>query len=313
MKPSFEVRTRSVPPRSMGTDQQRADGPEKVTGRARYGVEHAPADALHAHLVLSTIARGRIVEIDTAGALAHAGVVAVVDHTNAPRLADTSNRELAVLQDAWIAHRGQIVAVVLAETSEAAREGAALVRVQHEPDEHDAELREDNATHRPETVNPGTPADTAAGDVDAGISAADITVRATYRTPHESNNPMEPHQTVARWAPDRDDGDDAGSGPLLTLHDSTQGVHAVAAAVAPVLGLDTDQVRVLAPYVGGGFGSKGEAHGHIVAAALAGASLLVVGREAGLPPAPLAVAGAALCFAVRWLAIRHGWRLPVAK
>jgi xanthine dehydrogenase YagR molybdenum-binding subunit len=258
-----EVQTQQVRARSMSTARTRADGVEKVTGQATYGVEHAPADALHGWLVLSTVARGRVTSIATQEALAHPGVVSIVDHTNAPRLEDTSNGELAILQDAWVGYRGQVVAVVLAETSEAAREGAALVRVEYDVEPHEAELREDNADYRPEVVNPSKPTDTEDGDVDAALSAADVVVRETYRTAYESNNPMEPHQVVARWA----DGDE--DGPVLTLHDSTQGVFGVASALAPMLGLATDRIRVLAPYVGGGFGSKGEAHSHEMAAALA--------------------------------------------
>src|SRR5699024_570049 len=126
---------------SMGTALERVDGYEKVTGRAPYAVEH-DAEALrsgqaplHGWLVTSTTAKGQLLEVETSQALEHPGVVAVLDHTNAPRLADTEDRELAVLQDARIGFRGQIVALVLAETLESAREGARLVEVhqQEEP------------------------------------------------------------------------------------------------------------------------------------------------------------------------------------
>ncbi|MBS4754277.1 xanthine dehydrogenase family protein molybdopterin-binding subunit [Nocardioides sp. zg-ZUI104] len=274
MSEPVEVRTTPVNQRAIGTASVRADGVEKVTGRARYAVEHAPPDALHAWLVLSRVARGRITSIDPAAALAHPGVVSVIDHTNAPRLAQTDNKELAILQDAWVGYRGQVVAVVLAETSEAAREGAALVHVDYEVAEHEAELREDNATYRPEQVNPAMPTDTAEGDVDAALSAADVRVAETYRTAYESNNPLEPHALVARWAdPAEKSAEGSAEGDadpvVLTLHDSTQGVHGVVSTLAPMLGLTPEQVRVVAPYVGGGFGSKGEAHSHEMAAALA--------------------------------------------
>ncbi|WP_166133555.1 xanthine dehydrogenase family protein molybdopterin-binding subunit [Nocardioides ochotonae] len=262
MTPPLEVSPTPVTPTQIGRDLERADGVEKVTGRAAYAVEMAPADALHAWLVTSTIARGRVTAIDHGRALAHPGVVAVLDHTNAPRLAQTDNAELAILQDAEVGYRGQIVAVVLAETSEAAREGASLVDLTYASDPHEAELREDNADHRPEAVNPELPTDTDEGDVDAALAGADVVVEETYRTAYESNNPLEPHAVVARWQED-------GDGPVLTLHDSTQGVYGVAAALAPMLGLEDRQLRVVAPYVGGGFGSKGEAHSHEMAAALA--------------------------------------------
>ncbi|MQW75872.1 molybdopterin-dependent oxidoreductase [Nocardioides sp. dk4132] len=262
MTPPIEVSPTPVTPTEIGRSLERADGVEKVTGRAAYAIEQAPRDALHAWLVTSTIARGRITAIDHGRALAHPGVVAVLDHTNAPRLQDADNAELVILQDAAIGYRGQIVALVLAETSEAAREGAALVDLTYAAEPHEAELREDTAVHRPESVNPELPTDTEQGDVDAALVAAEVVVEETYRTAYESNNPLEPHAVVATWQDD-------GEGPVLTLHDSTQGVHGVATALAPMFGLEPEQVRVTAAYVGGGFGSKGETHSHEVAAALA--------------------------------------------
>lgn len=262
-----------VEARAMGTDLRRVDGVEKVTGRAAYAVEHAAAphraaaglpegEPLHLWLVTSDVARGRVRSVDARAALSHPGVVSVLDHNSTPRLADTSNGELAVLQGPEVHFHGQVVAMVLAETSEAAREGAALVEVGYDVAPHEAELREDNATYRPEQVNPDLETDTAEGDVEAALAAAPVVVEATYRTAYEHNNPLEPHATVAWWS-ERD------GRPLLDLLDSTQGVHGVVSAVAPVLGLEPDQVRVRAPYVGGGFGSKGEAHAHVVATALA--------------------------------------------
>ena len=129
---STRTSTTPVTPRSMGTRLDRVDGPEKVTGRATYAVEsaaHDTGDPLHVWLVQSTVAKGEVERLDPAAALAHPGVVAVLDHTSAMRLADTDDGELAILQDPRVHFRGQVVALVLAETSEAAREGAALVEV----------------------------------------------------------------------------------------------------------------------------------------------------------------------------------------
>jgi len=274
-----EQQTTPVRVRSIGTGLARVDGHEKVTGRATYAVEHGPedgvVDALHAWLVTSTVAKGRVRAVDASAALAHPGVVSVLDHTDAPRLAQTDNRELAILQDDRVGFRGQVVAVVLAETSEAAREGAALVAVDYDAEPHEAELREDNATYRPESVNPDQETDTVEGDVEAAIAAAEVVVDQRYRTPYEHNNPLEPHGTIGWWH--EEDGREA-----LTLIDSTQGVHGVVQALAPMLGVEPDQVRVRAPYVGGGFGSKGEAHAHVMAVALAA-------RTTGGRPVRLAV------------------------
>jgi xanthine dehydrogenase YagR molybdenum-binding subunit len=261
-----EQQTVPVDIRTIGTALPRVDGVEKVTGRAAYAVEHGAADGvpepLHAWLVTSRVAKGRVAELDAASALAHPGVVAVIDHGNAPRLADTSNGELAILQDDRVNFRGQIVAVVLAETAEAAREGAALVEVRYDEEPFEAELTEDNATYKPEKVNPAMETDTEEGDVDAALRDAAVVVEQTYRTAYEFNNPLEPHATTAWW-------EQVDGRPRLSMFDSTQGVHGVVSALAPMLGLDEQQIRVRAPYVGGGFGSKGEAHAHVVAAALA--------------------------------------------
>ena len=258
--------TEPITVRSVGSTLERADGIEKVTGRARYAVEHGTDDGvsnpLHAFIVSSTIAKGRVTEVDAAAALEHPGVVAVVDHSNAPRLVKTDNHELAILQDDRVWFRGQAVAVALAESIEAAREGARLVRVGYAEEPFRAELTEEDATYRPEQVNAGKETDTDEGDVDGALGRADVVVEQTYRTAYEHNNPLEAHATTAWWRVE--DGRD-----VLEMFDSTQGVHGVVGALAPMLGIEESQVRVRAPYVGGGFGSKGEAHAHVMAAALA--------------------------------------------
>jgi xanthine dehydrogenase YagR molybdenum-binding subunit len=246
-------------PRALGTPLERLDGHAKVTGTAPYAFEQPVADPLYLHPVQATIARGRVTAIDTAAAEALDGVVAVLTHKNAPRLASDADKELWVLQSDEIAFSGQVVGAVIAETSEIARHAASLVRVEYAAQPHDVELRADrDDLYAPDHVNPAFPTDTAEGDVEAALSAAAVTIDATYTTPTEHNNPMEPHTTVALW---REDG--------LTLYDSTQGVHTVRTRLAPLFGLDPNRVRVIAPHVGGGFGSKGMPHAHNILAALA--------------------------------------------
>ncbi|WP_299050621.1 xanthine dehydrogenase family protein molybdopterin-binding subunit [uncultured Nocardioides sp.] len=251
-----------IRPRSMGTHLTRLDGHEKVTGVAAYAVEHAldlPERPLHAWLVTSTIARGTVERVDASDALAHPGVVQVLDHTSARRLAKPDDAELAVLQDDAIGFRGQIVAVVLAETSEAAREGARLVRVHQTPAAAPAEVvLDDGEAYAPEVANAGHEPDTTDGDVDAALAGAAVVVDATYTTPHEFNSPMEPHAVTAVW-----------DGEHLSMWDSTQSVHGVASVIGRALGLERGKTRVRAPYVGGGFGSKGLPHAPEMAAALA--------------------------------------------
>jgi xanthine dehydrogenase YagR molybdenum-binding subunit len=244
--------------RAIGAALDRRDGPKKVTGTARYAYEHRFDRPLYLFPVQSDVARGRVRRIDASAAEALPGVVAVVTHENAPRLADTSDRELAVLQDADVAFRGQYVAAAVAETLEIARYAASLVQVSYDQEPHDAQLRADrDDLYAPEVVNPGYPTDTEQGDFDGAYSAAAVTLDETYTTPMEHNNPMEPHTTVALW----EEGD-------LTVYESTQGPHLVKGGLAQVFGLDRDRVRIIAPYVGGGFGSK-VLHANTVLAALA--------------------------------------------
>ncbi|TDP95175.1 xanthine dehydrogenase family protein molybdopterin-binding subunit [Labedaea rhizosphaerae] len=249
-------------PKAIGTDLRRRDGALKVTGAARYAYEAPVDNAAYAHPVQATIGRGRVTSVDTAAAEALDGVIAVLTHENAERLASTEDAELAVLQSGDVAFRGQVIALVVAETSETARHAADLVTVHYDEQEHDCVLDPDGELYKPDKVNPAFETDTAVGDVAGAMASADVTVEQTYTTAMYHNNPLEPHATTALWQP-------AGDGGDLTLWDSTQGVHPARSTVAEVFGLAEDQVRVVCPYVGGGFGSKGTPHAHVILAAAA--------------------------------------------
>ncbi len=239
---------------------KRVDGVDKVTGRARYAYEHVVGGVAYAHPVQASIARGRIRAIDASAARATPGVLAVLSSDAPPRLDAGDAPELALLSSREIAYRGQIVAIVVAETLETARAAADAVRVEYEVEEHDVRLRGDHpGLYRPEKVNPSYPADTEQGDVAAGLSRAAVTVDATYTTPPLHNNPLEPHAAIAVWEPD-------GS---LTIYDSTQGSSADRDTIADVLGLPAERVRVISPHVGGGFGSKGDTRPPPIIAAIA--------------------------------------------
>ncbi|MEE2044258.1 molybdopterin-dependent oxidoreductase, partial [Nocardiopsis tropica] len=204
---------------SVGRPLTRLEGEAKVTGLAPYAYEYALADPLYLGPVLSTVARGRVSAVDTARAEELPGVRAVLTPANAERLADTEDREFAVLQSDEVSFRGQFAAAVVADTPETAREAAGLVDVAYETLAHDVTLTADHPRlYRPEAVNTGVEADTEQGDPDAALARAAVVVDRTYRTPMEHNNPMEPHTTVALW--------DEGGG-RLTLYDSTQGAHPV--------------------------------------------------------------------------------------
>jgi xanthine dehydrogenase YagR molybdenum-binding subunit len=245
--------------RYVGSGIERVDALEKVTGQARYAYENSPSDLAYAAPVQATVARGEVVEVDVDAVLKQPGVIAAIWHGNAPRLAPSEDAELAVLQSRRVAYRGQFIAVVVAETYEDAREAAGLVRVRYAAEEHDVELRADHPRmYRPDHVNPNLPSDVERGDPDAALAEAPVVVDATYTTPAEHNNPMEPHAAVAVW-----------SGDGLTVYDSTQGPSMLRSALAPLFGMPPAQVRVISPYVGGGFGSKLRARAHVVLAALA--------------------------------------------
>lgn len=253
--------TPSLNPQAIGLDLARRDGAAKVRGAAVYADESPVENPVYCRIVESTIARGRVVSVDASEAEGLDGVHAVLTPATAERLASTSDRELAVLQDDEVAFRGQIVAAVVAETFEVARDAATRVRVEYQRAEHDARLSADrDDLYAPDVVNPAYETDTAQGDMAASMASAPVTLERTYTTPMLHNNPLEPHATTALWEPERG---------ALTLWDSTQGVHPARQTVAPVLGLEEGQVRVVCPYVGGGFGSKGMPHANTVLAAMA--------------------------------------------
>ncbi|PTR24175.1 xanthine dehydrogenase YagR molybdenum-binding subunit [Rhodococcus sp. OK519] len=261
---------------AIGSSLPRIDGPAKVTGTAPYAYEHSVAAPVFLHAVTSTIARGSIVDIDTTAAEMSDGVLAVLTPWNAPRLTDTTDGEYCVLQDLTVGFRGQPIGAVIAETPEQARHAQSLVRVQYDVHTHDTTFRTDAAgMYLPDSANGGYDTTTEAGDPDGAFAEArtdGVTVDGWYTTPEEHNNPMEPHTTIALW-------DEAEQS--LTLYDSTQGPHGVADTLAPVLGLSPEQIRVIAPHVGGGFGSKGAPHAHNVIAAMA--AMTLPGRAVKFP------------------------------
>ncbi len=187
--------------RAIGAPLNRIDGVQKVTGAATYAYEYPVEGVTYVFPVQSTIARGRVVSIDASAARALPGVIAVLWHENAPRLAPLDDAELAVFQSDAVAYRGQFVAAVVAETSEVARQAADLIAVRYEEQPHDVELRADRADlYKPEKVGPLYETDTVSGDVEAALTQAAVSLDHTYTTPAEHNNPLEPHTTTAIWS-----------------------------------------------------------------------------------------------------------------
>ena len=241
----------------IGMPTSRVDGRLKVTGQAQYAAEFAAGDLLYGVVVSGAIARGTISAIDTAPALAVDGVLHVITHENRPSLPrfdrnyhdddSPSGSPFRPLYDNKIVYSGQPVALVLATSFEAARHGAALVKVSYDAASHQTDLdaaRED-AYHPKQGKDGFEPPPKPRGDADAALKKAEINVLADYATPVEHHNPMEMHATTVMVDAD-------GS---LTIYDKTQGVLNTQQYVTGVFGLKAEQVRVRSPFVGGAFGS----------------------------------------------------------
>jgi xanthine dehydrogenase YagR molybdenum-binding subunit len=244
----------SATTRAVGTPTTRVDAVAKVTGEAKYSAEIPFDNKAYGAIVQSTVARGRITafDLDTPST-----VLAVLTHENAPRLGDAGDAETLLLQDDRVRYRGQVVALVVAESLEQARAAAQALRVSYAEEPHDVVLRTDHPQlYTPEKVNPNFPSETTSGDVDAALASAAVTVDEWYSTPAQHNNPMEPHAATAVW-----DGD------ALTVYDSNQGAGSVRNSLTKLF--DTEAVRVVSDYVGGGFGSKGTIRPPAVLAAMA--------------------------------------------
>jgi xanthine dehydrogenase YagR molybdenum-binding subunit len=251
----------------VGAPINRTDGWAKVSGAARYSAEHTLPRMAHAVLVTSSIPSGRVLRIDTGSAAQVPGLLLVMTHQNASplppetragKLQPPIGRVLSLLQDDAVHYNNQPIGVVVADTLEHAREAAARLRIDYEcaPAVLDFDVAK-QSTHPPEKVLTES-ADTKRGDLQAGLLAGSVRLDATYVTPYESHNPLEPHATVAAW-----------EGEHLTLYDSTQYIKGVQRIVAETLGMKPEQLTVLCPYTGGGFGCKGSAWSHVVLAAMA--------------------------------------------
>lgn len=259
----------------IGQPTPRVEGRAKVTGAARYAAERALPNLHHAVIAPATVAAGRITALDTAPALALPGVLAVLDHRNAPRLAPVkifpfgpAGEGRMPLQDDRVAYAGQAVALVVARTPEIATHAASLVRADYaaDPPRTMTALLDggEAGDELPEPLRKIT--DATRGDVACGLAEADVVVGGTWDTPSHIHNALELAATAAEW--------DTAAGTLL-LHDSTQWVLGVRRTIADALGLGLEKVRVLCPFTGGGFGSKCFTWSHTLLAAAAARHLNV--------------------------------------
>ncbi|HEU4998102.1 MAG TPA: xanthine dehydrogenase family protein molybdopterin-binding subunit [Lapillicoccus sp.] len=243
----------------VGRPVDRADGAAKATGAATYSAEYPFPDIAHAVLVHATIARGRIRSIGTALAEAHPGVVAVLTHRNAPTLAPAPSRvnlmdlstmaagsRVPYLNTDEVFYDGQPVAVVVADRLEAAQYAASLVDIDYERLPAHVDFATEQHRAAPVKQSLGMPTLIGRkGDAGAALASAPCRVDLRFTTPTQNHNAMEPHSTTAVWDGDR-----------LTVWDSSQNIDWVRRHLALRFGVPGEQVRVLAPFVGGGFGGK---------------------------------------------------------
>ncbi|MBV8354973.1 MAG: xanthine dehydrogenase family protein molybdopterin-binding subunit, partial [Candidatus Eremiobacteraeota bacterium] len=288
-------------PRKTATPTTRVDGRPKVTGAARYPADIAVANPAYAYLVTSAIARGEIAAFDLAEARAVPGVLDILTYENVagafktPPGPDGKPNQTTSLESAKIWHDGQIVAVVVAETYEAARHAAGKVRVDYREElptstfgdrgiaeELASEVRDDHE-------------DVHLGDPEAAFARAEKKIDAQYATATEHHNPIELFSTTCAWL-DR----------KLLIYEPSQFVHALRANVARQLDLDPSTIRVVSPFVGGGFGSKGGARAYT-------ALVAVAARRLGRPVKLVATREQGFTIATYRAETRHHVRLAASK
>jgi xanthine dehydrogenase YagR molybdenum-binding subunit len=261
-----------------GKPAPRIDGVAKVTGAARYASDEPAAHAAYAYLVTSTIARGRIARMRLAQARAVPGVLDILTHENVGSQVEPppqmgGGQTTTTLETNQIWHDGQIIAVVVAETFEAAREAAHRVQVDYVREAPSATFDSPGVTTEPH--KPAKGMDPKVGDAAAALASAAVKIDARYSTPTQHHNPIELFTTTCVW-----------DGPKLTIYEPSQFMWGLKAALAKQLKMDPADVRTVSRFVGGAFGSKGGATSRTAWIALAARRLgrpvkLVATRDQG--------------------------------
>lgn len=241
----------------IGTGINRKDGLAKVTGAATYAAENQIPNLVHGYLVTASIAKGRIKNIDTQAAAKAKGVIAVFTHKNAPQISKPSNNFInskiyearLPLADHQIHYAGQIIGLVVADTFERARDAAHLVKVEYIKDTPSLDPEKVSLKNAPSMfgedvkLEKGSFATGNSTDVMTGAAAK---VTATYKTSTELHAPMEPHAIIAQWQ----------NSNSLTIYEPSQWVGGSQRTYSELFGLAPEQVRIITPFLGGGFGSK---------------------------------------------------------
>jgi len=269
----------------LGRDILRIDGPRKVTGLAKYSSDFQFPGMLYAVPVGATIANGKLLSLDTAAAEKMPGVRAVLHRGNigkifrstpAPGFDRVTLERRPPFEDDTIRYWGQYIALAVAETFEVAKAAADAVRAKYSKETPNVEARLE-AENDPDVIlaayGPVERLQSHRGDAATTFDKAEVKVDETYVTPAETHNPIELHSTVALW-----------DGPILKLYDSTQGVVNLRSVLAQMFGLPKENVRVIAKFLGSGFGGKLYPWAHVPLAAAAARQVgkpvkLVVSRK----------------------------------
>jgi xanthine dehydrogenase YagR molybdenum-binding subunit len=249
---------------SIGQPLTRREGVLKTTGAATFAADNHKPGMLYAVLAVSRIARGRVATLNLQAARAHPGVIEIMTPENAPKLATDPDAKhhpfmfrLDLLQNNKVRYANQPIAVVIADSLEAATEGAALLAPTYETEP--ARIGLDAAeSFIPKAVGPGAPPEETHGDVEAGLAAAANRIEATYETPAQYHNAMEPHAVVAEW-----------TGNTLRVEMPSQAMAMTKDRLAGLFGVPAEGIHVESPFLGGGFGSKALPAGPIVLGVMA--------------------------------------------
>lgn len=256
-------------------DTPRVDAYDKVRGRPIYAADDARPDLLHAALAVSTIARGRITNLDTKAAGAVRGVQLVLTHESFGAVKSAGFimgggygfQSFQPMLSPTIAYRGQPIALIAADTLEAAVEAAHLVKAEYAEEPFSATIDDDGAeiVNQADTPLKNFIPEIVAGDADKAFAEAPVKIEAVFNCPPQHQNPIELIATVAEWQGDK-----------LVIHEGTQNAEAIRHGLATALGLPPERVEVISPFAGGGFGQKNSLQMQTVLAAVAS-------RQSGRP------------------------------
>jgi xanthine dehydrogenase YagR molybdenum-binding subunit len=246
----------------IGKPVDRVDGRLKVTGEAPYTADTPIENLTYGVIFESAIANGKIIQIDTSAAAAVPGVIDIITYQQTPSLVKipffAPPQTQPTEKDDNIYYNGQHLGIVVAQTLEQAQTAASLVKIISEEAPPKMTMAQAEI-FEPETVFFGMmPGKITRGDIESGKAQADILVQQVYTTPMEHHNPLEPSGSIAVW-----------EGDNLTLYETTQGVSATQRAMASVLNIPQENVRVISKYLGGGFGCKALLRSHTILCAIA--------------------------------------------